>query len=303
MHLHILNLKGKKPFCDISLEGDNPSIEDLRQAIYKKKGLKTTRQYFYKMPSNEKERRGTPVNSGTLSSHGINDGDSLIVKDLGPQVSYQTVFISEYAWPFIAYPIFYFFPNLFYSQESEHHPFQMIALVCWSIHYAKRLLETVFVHRFSHATMPLINLPRNSSYYYIFAVYIAYYVNHPLFTPPPSLMHYIGLGIFVVGETCNLICHLMLRNLRPAGSKVRKIPRGFLFEYVSCPNYTAEISSWIGFTLMTSSLPAALFTLAGCLPMTQWALKKHKNYRKEFDGKEGRELYPQNRRAIIPFLL
>jgi very-long-chain enoyl-CoA reductase len=33
-----------------------------------------------------------------------------------------------------------------------------LALVCWSIHYGKRLLETVFVHRFSKDTMPIGNL-------------------------------------------------------------------------------------------------------------------------------------------------
>ena len=33
-----------------------------------------------------------------------------------------------------------------------------IAMACWTFHYAKRLFETVFVHRFSHSTMPIRNL-------------------------------------------------------------------------------------------------------------------------------------------------
>ena len=37
-----------------------------------------------------------------------------------------------------------------------------LAAICWSFHYIKRLLETVFVHRFSHATMPIANLFRVS---------------------------------------------------------------------------------------------------------------------------------------------
>ena len=33
-----------------------------------------------------------------------------------------------------------------------------LACLCWSLHYAKRLLETIFVHRFSHSTMPIRNI-------------------------------------------------------------------------------------------------------------------------------------------------
>ena len=36
--------------------------------------------------------------------------------------------------------------------------FNSIAAFCWTLHYAKRLLETIFVHRFSHATMPIFNI-------------------------------------------------------------------------------------------------------------------------------------------------
>jgi very-long-chain enoyl-CoA reductase len=62
--------------------------------------------------------------------------------------------------------------------------FSRIALACWTFHYAKRLLETIFVHRFSNATMPILNLFKNSAYYWGFAAYVAYYVNHPLYTSP-----------------------------------------------------------------------------------------------------------------------
>lgn len=38
--------------------------------------------------------------------------------------------------------------------------------------------------RFSHATMPLFNLVKNCTYYWLFALYVAYFVNHPLYTAP-----------------------------------------------------------------------------------------------------------------------
>jgi len=129
------------------------------------------------------------------------------------------------------------------------------------VHYAKRLLETLFVHRFSHATMPLRNLFKNCSYYWLFTMYVAYHTNHPLYTAPSALQFNIGAATFVLCELGNLSIHLALRNLRPPGSTVRKIPMPTenpftaLFKLVSCPNYTYEIGSWIGFTVMTSCLP------------------------------------------------
>jgi len=90
--------------------------------------------------------------------------------------------------------------------------------------------------------------------------------------------------------------------LRPPGTKVRKIPYPTsnpftqLFRFVSCPNYSYEFYAWASFTLMTQSLPAAMFTAAGVFQMTIWALGKHRNY-KEFPA------YPRGRTAIIPFLI
>ena len=150
--------------------------------------------------------------------------------------------------------------------------------------------------------MPLGNLFKNCSYYWGFAAYIAYHINHPLYTAPCLLQTHISLGLFFLCEFGNFTIHVLLRNLRPAGSKERKIPYpnsnplSQLQGLVSCPNYTYEVGAWVCFSVMTQCLPAAFFTLAGFYQMAVWALGKHKNYKKEF--KE----YPR-RKAIIPFLL
>lgn len=131
------------------------------------------------------------------------------------------VFLAEYAGPLLVYLWIYQRPWIFYGDVSAStisptaqwvrlwpcvfkHTlsiilnFFSIAAACYTIHYAKRLLETIFVHRFSHATMPLSNLFKNCSYYWGFTAYVAYHVNHPLYTSPAMPIVYGGLAGLLV---------------------------------------------------------------------------------------------------------
>jgi very-long-chain enoyl-CoA reductase len=92
----------------------------------------------------------------------------------------------------------------------------------------------------------------------------------------------------------------MLSRLRPSdGSKKRPIPKGFLFDFVACPNYTFEVMSWVGFSIMTNIPASYAFTLVGFFQMADWALKKHREYKKVYE----KEYTDLKRSAIIPFLL
>lgn len=53
------------------------------------------------------------------------------------------------------------------------------------------------------------------------------------------------------GQFSNLLTHLNLRSLRPAGTKTRAIPRGYGFDLVSCPNYFFETIVWVAFSALT----------------------------------------------------
>ncbi len=215
---------------------------------------------------------------------GKSDHLTVIFKDLGPQVSYRILFFWEYLGPLIIYPIFYYFPVYqFFGYEGERviHPVQTYAMYYWCFHYFKRIMETFFVHRFSHATSPLSNVFRNCAYYWSFGSLIAYYVNHPLYTPVSDLQMKIGFGFGLICQIANFCCHLILKNLRsPGGSGGYQIPRGFLFNIVTCANYTTEIYQWLGFNIATQTVSGYVFLVVATFIMTNWALAKHRRLKK-----------------------
>ncbi|KAF5794866.1 putative oxidoreductase [Helianthus annuus] len=239
-------------------------------------------------------------------TNGNSDTITIVFKDLGPQVSYRTLFFFEYLGPLLLYPLFYYFPVYQYlGYQTKHviYPVQTYTLYYWCLHYFKRIMETFFVHRFSHATSPVSNVFRNCAYYWTFACFIAYYVNHPLYMPVSEFQMKIGFGFGLIMQVANLYCHIILRNLRGRnGNGGYQIPRGFLFNFVTCANYTTEIYQWLGFNVATQTVAGYIFLVVAASIMTNWALAKHRRLKKLFDGKEGRPKYPQRWVILPPFL-
>ncbi|KAF9430597.1 3-oxo-5a-steroid 4- dehydrogenase [Podila epigama] len=239
----------------------------------------------------------------TLADYGINDGDSITFKDLGPQLSWRTVFLVEYGGPLVIHPIFYYFQSLFYGKTFEHSLLQTLTYAMVMLHFLKREYETVFVHRFSHGTMPLRNLFKNSAHYHILSgVNIAYWVYGPWSAAGvkaaerSDALVYGCIALFIFAELSNFHTHITLRNLRPPGTRVRKIPRGYGFNLVSCPNYFFETLAWLAVSILTQSWASHLFFVVAVGQMYIWAVKKHKGYRKEFSD------YPRGRKAMFPLI-
>ncbi|XP_071953896.1 probable very-long-chain enoyl-CoA reductase art-1 isoform X2 [Antedon mediterranea] len=304
MEIQVLRAGTGKPVTKLSGLNKSSTISEVKKKIYTQKG-----KLYPERQSIRSSIKGKNIKDDeTLDHLGLDNGGELYLKDLGPQISWTLVFLSEYAGPLFVYLLFYMRPAIIYGTQAAYKPMHQavhIAAACWTFHYAKRLFETVFIHRFSHATMPIMNLFINCSYYWGFAAFVSYYINHPLYTPPMygDVQLYGGLALFLMNEVGNFSIHYALRNLRPPGTKERRIPHPtanpmtLAFAFVSCPNYMYEVGAWLSFTIMSQCLPAGLFTLAGFYQMTMWALGKHRNYKKEFSS------YPRSRKSIIPFVI
>jgi hypothetical protein len=77
------------------------------------------------------------------------------------------VFFWEYFGPMVIYPLFLVFREEIYGVAFVPQLAQEWAMYYWCFHYFKRIAETFLVHSFSHATMPVFNLFRNCSYYWV----------------------------------------------------------------------------------------------------------------------------------------
>ncbi|KAG0052186.1 3-oxo-5a-steroid 4- dehydrogenase [Gryganskiella cystojenkinii] len=239
----------------------------------------------------------------TLSDYGLKDGDSVTFKDLGPQISWRTVFLIEYGGPLVIHPLVYYLPSLFYGQSFEHSWMQQVTYWMVMLHFLKREYETVFVHRFSHGTMPFRNVFKNSAHYHLLSgLNLAYWVYGPWNAAGTKLgersesLVYGCIALYIFAELSNYATHVTLRNLRPPGTRVRKVPRGYGFEWVSCPNYFFETLAWLSVSVLTMSWSAHLFFVVAVGQMYVWALKKHSGYRKEFSD------YPRKRKAMFPLI-
>jgi very-long-chain enoyl-CoA reductase len=140
-------------------------------------------------------------------------------------------------------------------------------------------------------------------YYWGFAYWIARGLRGAGDGVSPDQLTWLGCAFFVLGEVGNTWAHQRLRALRSSsGSAEKKVPRGGLFELVSCPHYLFEITRWVGFSLLSRVLGAYAFLALGSLILASYARARHLAYRKEFDGQSGRALYPPTRRALVPFI-
>lgn len=173
-------------------------------------------------------------------------------------------------------------------------------------HYVKRELESIFVHRFSNDTMPYTRLISNC---FVYWVWEGLCLGYSLFSPNYKPMSFFSYSVkicliisFFTFETLNGLGHWHLRNLRPPGTRIRAIPTGLGYYYVSCAHYCYEILSWLVFALFVHNIPAYVWLWFTCIVLRNWAMKRHLRYKKEFDGKNGRILYPSERKALIPFI-
>ncbi len=162
-----------------------------------------------------------------------------------------------------------------------------------SLHFMKRVLESLFLHRYSGPIDPVTTLVIAS--FYSFAAGLIGWVNQASL-PALDAWFYVGVVLFVFGQAGNFYHHKLLADLRK-NSLDYFIPKGGLFAYVVCPHYLFEIVAWLGIALLSRHLAAWMVLLFIICYLTARALRVLKWYHEKF--KE----FPKDRKAILPFVL
>jgi 3-oxo-5-alpha-steroid 4-dehydrogenase 1 len=172
----------------------------------------------------------------------------------------------------------------------------------WMAHYVNRSLIFPWRVRTAGKTIPILIVGSAILFNTMNAGLNGYYLG-TLAAPYPltwlwDIRFILGAAAFLAGAAANIWADDKLIALRAGRSSTDYVlPRGGLFDLVSCPNHLAEIVQWSGFALMCWNLPAlsfAVWTAANLIPRS---ISHHAWYRRRFGD------YPQQRRAVIPFLL
>lgn len=173
----------------------------------------------------------------------------------------------------------------------------LVLTVAVALHFSKRVIEVLFIHRYSGG-MAIDSVVLISFIYSFLAACLLYVMQISESLPSPSMnLMPLGILLFIVGMSGNLYHHYLLSRLRKDGAKGYRIPQGGLFEFVVCPHYLFEIIDFVGLAFISqtafgfcTATTVSLYLLGRSLSTREWYVKK-------FEG------FPSHRKALIPFLI
>ena len=206
---------------------------------------------------------------------------------------------ARWGWFWMELPAMLVFPAV-YLAAGERHLAGDVLVALWLIHYVHRTLIWPLLVQRQARPFPAATAGAGAAFNLVNGAFLGWFMarfaDYPedWFSDP---RFGAGAALFVLGAVLNISSDYRLSALRARASGGAVLPRGGAFEYVSCPNLAGEIVEWVGFALMSWSLPGlafALWTAANLIPRALW---RHRWYRERFPG------YPPRRRALIPGLL
>ena len=201
------------------------------------------------------------------------------------------------AWLLMELPVIFLVTFLFFRGGADKNWYSWILYLAFATHYVHRTCIYPFRMKRSKKDMPLSIMLMAIVFNMANGFFIGYALGNfqsILSESQQILAIIVGGVIFVGGMYINWKSDTILINLRADGSTGYRIPNGFLFNAISCPNHFGEMIEWTGYAIMSFNLPAlsfALWTAANLIPR---ALAHHRWYKQHFED------YPKERKAFLP---
>ncbi|KAI8108235.1 hypothetical protein M9434_006264 [Picochlorum sp. BPE23] len=174
-------------------------------------------------------------------------------------------------------------------------------LILFQVHVVRRFIETVYIMKYpKDARMHVLAYVFGLSYYIMVPMTYAYPLYaHQACRHSSVVREIMGVVICLLGQLVQSHSHYILSTLGKSKNTRRYvIPRGGLFQFVSCPHYFGEIVLYVGLALTGTE-----GTLSGWYPCVWVVLNlilaarmTHAWYKEHF------KTYPATRKALIPFL-
>ena len=189
----------------------------------------------------------------------------------------------------------------FLSGSSEKTVIVWVFFALWWIHYFNRSLIFPFRIKSQQKEVPIMITLSAIFFNAVNGFINGYFLgNFAELYPEDWLFDFrfiLGTGLFFTGFLINLQSDEILLKLRKPGETGYKIPYGGLYKYISSPNYFGECIEWIGFAVLTWSLPGVAFAVWTVANLAPRAIANHRWYISKFSN------YPSERKAFLPFLI
>ena len=211
----------------------------------------------------------------------------------GPMISNKLGWILMEGWALVAFWTIYI---IYFNSNT----YSLFFAGLYTVHYINRSFIFPLRTQTKGKQMPLMIALSAMLFNSVNASSIGFYLSNVTKYPADYFLHWnfiIGLILFVIGFYINYKSDGILIHLRKPGETGYKIPEGFLFRYISCPNHFGEMLEWLGFMLLVWNLAGVSFfvwTVSNLLPR---ALHHHKWYLQNFAD------YPKDRKAVFPFVI
>ena len=210
----------------------------------------------------------------------------------GPMISNKLGWVIMEGWAPVVFLVTYFYC-------FDFNAYAAFFSVLYILHYINRSFIFPLRTQTTGKEMPLLIALSAMLFNSMNASINSYYLSKLADYPADYFLHWnfiLGLLLFLGGFAINFYSDEILIHLRKPGETGYKIPNGFLFKYISCPNHFGEMIEWVGFFLMCWNLASFSFlvwTVSNLLPR---ALHHHKWYLENFKD------YPKDRKAVFPFV-